>query len=263
MTKMAIKVKQNEENKQEQTNENALVSMETYLPGVTTEDMHGASNPDSRLPRLKIVEAIEIDPAKGILPAHAYQIGLMVGDQFQPLPDNTILTVIASRDAVRRLEATKDGQTIIVDSNNPAHKQLQASYNSAYKQIGVYGKTHQQFVEGLKDPTYMRGSTYMVAVIMPDGSSCIAELPAFKTKASYWNRPLAQAHFHPNKMSIQLTSTNHAANLKQSRQDATKRYLDPNKFTQYKAVELTKEHAQSIFGAMETAKADMQSWFDR
>jgi hypothetical protein len=264
MTKMAIKVKPNTEITEiTENNETALTTVDQYLPGVTADQLHGASNPDSRLPRLKIVEAIEIDPAKGILPAHAYQIGLMVGDQFQPLPDNSIVTVISSRDAVRRLEGQLNGAMVIIDSNNPAHKQIQANYNSAYKALGVYNKTNEQFEQGLKDPTYQRGSTYLVAVIKPDGSSCIAELPAFKTKASYWARPLAQAHLTPNKFGVQLTSTNHAANLKQSKTDATKRYLDPNKFVQYKIVEMTKENMVAIFSAMETTKSEMQSWFDR
>lgn len=259
---MALKVNQKQNDKPETNESTELTTIGSFLPGVTQEQLHGASNPDSRLPRLKIIEAIEIDPAKGILPAHAYQIGLMVGETFQPLPDNSLLTVISSRDAVRRLEGTLNGQTVVIDPNNPAHKQLQANYNQAFKQLGVFNKSNDKFVEGLKDPSFQRGSTFLVAVIQPDGSSCIAELPAFKTKASYWSRPLAQAHLSPNKMGITLTSTNHALNLKTSK-DGSKRYLDPNKFTQYKVTELTKEHMQSIFGSMETAKTEIGSWFDR
>jgi len=221
------------------------------------------SSPDSALPKLKIVYGIEVDPAKGIRPEHTFAFGVSSGEGFQPLPADIVMTVIAGRDACRQLVVEVEGVEVPMDKNNPKHKALQASYKTYYKALNEFNKTDEQFKDGLKNG-FTPGSVYLVAVILPKNLGVlIAELPAFKTSASYWHKPLVQAGLIPNMMGVKILIDNHSCNLRGTKADPTMKYCDPGKFKQWEAVTITTAQASQIAEAIENAKADVEAWFDR
>lgn len=245
------------------TETNALVTLEQALPmlGTTTGGMVQVSTPDSRLPSLKLVYPIEVDPSKGILPEHAYTFVVSSGDSIEVLPEGYTLTVLAARDAVRQLEVEINGTKVRADMNNPQHKALKAGYTRAFKALGKYNKTQAGFENGLKNG-WDKGAVYLLAVLVGE-KTLIAELSAFKTQALYWYRPLAQAILNPHKLGCTVLVKNHAANIKSAKSDPTKKYLDPAKFNQYQISELTPEQIERVVRAVENAKADVDAWFDR
>ena len=243
-------------------NENALVTTENLLPMVAADQLVNVSSPDSRLPSLKIINSIEVNPSKGITKDMSGMLVLQDGESTQIVPKGSIITVLAARDAVRRLEVEIDGNRVPFDRNDKTHEKLDKTYTRAFKALGNFNASHEKFIAGLKDESFQRGSVYLLALINDNGTA-ICELGAFKTQASYWYRPLAQAILHPNKMAIQITENDHSGNLKESKANSTHQYFDPAKHNQYKVVELTAEQLAGIAAAVEGSKPDVDSWFNR
>jgi hypothetical protein len=231
------------------------------LPAVLSQPMVQVSSPDSRLPTFKTISPIEVDGTK-IKPEHSYSFGFTNGDGFQPLEAGTVLTVLAGRDAVRRLVVEVGGQTVKCDFNNAEHKKADKKYEKLYKAVGQFNKTNEQYEAALKEGSWDTGSVYLVVALTKQGAM-VGELPAFKTAASYWFKPLSQAIFNPSKLGVTLKIDNHACNVRAAKSDPTKKYLDPGKFNQWQIVELTQEQLGEIVGAVEAATTEIELWFQR
>jgi len=246
----------------EQTN--ALATVQSFMPAIIGgANSVQVTSPDSRLPTVKIVNPIEIDPSRGLTPAMSYGLVMMEGESVKPLPIGATITVLAARDAARQLVVEINGAKVKHDGSKE-HQKLDASYDRCYKGLGQFTKSDAQYQAALRDKAnWQTGSTYLVAVLMPDNSCAIAELPAFKTQASYWFRPLSQSILSPNKLGCRLLIDNHAVNVKASKNDSQKKYCDPSKFVQYEIVELTTDQLKAVMGAAEAKKTDINSWFER
>ena len=253
---MSIKVKANPEQES-----SALTVVQSFLP-VQASELHQVSSPDSRLPVLKIINGIEVDPSKGITKDMAGMLCLVDGEAYSIVPKNALLTVLAARDSVRRLEVEVDGVKVPYAQSNPAHAKLDKSYTRAYKQIGKFNKSHDLFMKNINDESFQKGSVYLCALITPEGCA-IVELPAYKVQASYWYRPLAQACLHPSKMGVLLLENDHTNNLKASKADSSHKYFDPSRFTQWKIIELAQEQMLQIGAAVEAKKQDVDGWFSK
>lgn len=201
------------------------------------------------LPQVKIpypVEMCDKFPASTL-----YKVGLFDGNKFDPIAAPFILTVVACRDASRKL--------VVKDVDGKKEK----AYERAYRALGPgFDKSATLFAQHQTDPEADKGVSYIVAVVDGAGKVAVAELPAFKVLKDYWGRPLYQARF-ANGLGLKVKIEDHSANLTQSKKDATVRYLAPNKFTQHEVVELTPDQLQCIAAVRDGAKDKFKAWAEQ
>ena len=180
-----------------------------------------------------------------------YKAGLFDGTKFDKLTAPYILTVVACRDASRKLTIKEEGG------------KKEKAYERAYKAMGPgFDKSAALFTQHATDPAADKGVSYIVAVIDAAGKVAIAELPAFKVLKDYWGRPLYQARV-ANGLGLKVKIDDHTPNLTQSKKDATVRYLAPNKFTQHEVVELTPDQLQCVATVLDSAKDKFKSWAEQ
>lgn len=246
---MAIKVKQSEE------------AAETVAPAAVTTTLapFAAANlfaieppkPTSSnlFPQVKIPYPIEM--SEKFTASTLYKVGLYDGSKFDLIAAPFIMTVVACRDASRKL--------IVTEANGKKEK----SYERAYKAMGPgFDKSAALFTQHATDPEAERGVSYIVAIIDGAGKVVIAELPAFKVLKDYWGRPLYQARV-ANGLGLKVKIEDHAANLTVSKKDPTLKYLAPNKFNQHEIVELTPEQLLCVAPVLGAAKDKFKSWAEQ
>ncbi len=201
------------------------------------------------LPQVKIPYPIEMgDKFKA---ADIFHAGLFDGTQFTKLAAPYIMSVVACRDASRKLVVEmKDGKQ-------------EKSYERAYKAMGPgFDKSAALFSQHATDPAAEKGVSYIVAIIDANGKVAIAELPAFKVLKDYWGRPLYQARV-ANGLGLQVKIDDHSVNLTASKKDPNLKYLAPNKFTQHDVVELTPDQLSCIATVLDAAKDKFKAWAEQ
>lgn len=225
--------------------ESAPVSVPAVLNTAALFNLPAPQVVEDLLPQLKIVYPIEVDGDK-FKPADAYQAGLFDGKQFVKLAAPYTLTVIAAREGSRKLVVDAEGKK---------------SYERAFKAIGEYNASDPVFQQHLLDAQAEKGYVYVLACIRGNDVA-LCELPAFKLMKDYWGRPLFQA-LAQNRLGLRVDITDHSANLVTAKNDATKKYLGPQKFRQHAVVELTDDQMKAVGNALTGAKAKFDAWLKR
>lgn len=232
--------------------ETALVApVSQALAGFSAMSLFNVEAPkqtSNLLPQVKIPYPIEIKPGSPFTMAHAFRAGLFDGSKFDPIAAPYIMTVIAARDASRKL----------IQKNN--NGKVENEYERAYKSMGTgFDGSAAVYEQHLTDPMAQRGISFIVGIIDANGKAVIAELPAFKVLKDYWNRPLHQARAQ-NGLGLRVLIDDHSGNQTVSKADPNKSYLDPKRFTQHETVELTPEQSECIAAVLSAAKDKFEAW---
>lgn len=163
-------------------------------------------------PMVKIPYPIELGeqfPASSL-----FRIGLFDGKAFTALKDGAIISVIAAKEASRKLTTDSEGKKV---------------YERAYASMGEgFGGSAPLYTQHCTDPMAERGVSYVVAIIQGEGV-VLAEIPAFKVMKDFWGGVLHQARLQ-NGMGATLKNTDVTACQTAGKKDPTKKYLDPKKF---------------------------------
>lgn len=200
------------------------------------------------LPQVKIPYPVEVKPGKPFTMANVFRVGLFDGSKFDTVAAPYTMTVIAARDASRKLVQKNVGGKI------------ENEYERAYKSMGTgFDASAAVYEQHCIDPMAERGISFIVGIIDAAGKAVIAELPAFKVLKDYWNRPLHQARAQ-NNLGLKVTVEDHSANLTTSKNDPNKAYLDPKRFTQHEVIELTPEQAECIAAVLSASKDKFEAW---
>jgi hypothetical protein len=229
--------------------ENAMQVVTNTLAAFSGMKLFDVPEPTSTdlFPQVKIPYPIEM--GETFKAADLYQVGVYDGTTFVKLVAPFTVTVIAGREATRKLieKPGKDGK-------------MENVYERAYKPMGAgYDKSGPLFEQHMQDPLAQRGVSMVVAVISNDGAVAIVELPAFKVMRDYWLKPLHQARVQ-NRAGILVASGDHSGNTTANKSDPTKKYLDPKKFTAWKTTELSDAQLGAIGAVLEAEKARFESW---
>ena len=248
---MAIKVQKTETTETETPAETAPVT--TALAPFAAANLFAIDPPkptsSNLFPQVKIPYPIEM--SEKFTASTLYKVGLYDGSKFDLVAAPFIVTVVACRDASRKL--------IVTNENGKVEK----SYERAYKAMGPgFDKSAALFAQHATDPEAEKGVSYIVAIIDGAGKVAIAELPAFKVLKDYWGRPLYQARV-ANGLGLKVKIEDHAANLTTSKKNPTLRYLAPNKFTQHEVVELTPDQLQCVTTVRDSARDKLKSWAEQ
>lgn len=184
------------------------------------------------LPGLKFVWPIDLQSNPDVFkPAHIGTIGLNDGKKYEPLAAPYILSAIASRNMVRRLNDTKDGG-----------KEYERAYGSMG---GKPGKSMDAYTLGCKEG-WDQGASFILAVITGAGVS-IVEFQCFKTLTSYLGRPLSTTSVKA-RTGMEIQTADHNGNFTVGKRGFG--YPDSKKFKQWRPVELKPEQAQAIAAAL-------------
>ena len=246
---MAIKIQKQQT---ETTEETALTPVNNALAAFSAANLFQVEAPKETgnlLPQVKIPYPIEVKPGKAFGMADVYCAGLFDGQKFQQIKAPYVVTVIAGREASRKLKVvtTADGKQ-------------EKEYDRAYKSMGAgYDKSAAVFEQHAADPAAEKGLSFIVGIIDADGRVSVAELPAFKVLKDYWNRALHQARI-ANGLGLRVKVQNHGDNVTVSKNDPTKAYLDPKKFTQHEIVELDQGQLASLAAVLDASKDKFEAW---
>lgn len=179
-----------------------------------------------------------------------FRCGLFDGKVFTHLKVPFVVTVLAAREATRRLTTNEKGEK---------------EYERAYKPMGAgFDGSAPVFEQHLQDSTAERGVSYMVAIVQPDNSVALAEIPAFKLMKDYWGNPLHQA-LSSNGRGATVKIEDHAACQTTSKKTGNK-YLDPGKFNKAENIsvsELPEEQLKLVAQALEAQKDKFLAWAKR
>lgn len=232
--------------------ETALVApVSQALAGFSAMSLFNVEAPkqtSNLLPQVKVPYPIEIKPGSPFTMAHAFRAGLFDGSKFDLLTVPYVMTVIAARDATRKLiTKMKDGKP-------------DKYYERAYKSLGAgFDASAAVYEQHLTDPNAEKGISFIVGIIDANGKAVIAELQAFKVLKDYWNRPLHQARAQ-NGLGLRVLIDDHSGNQTVSKVDPNKSYLNPKRFTQHETVELTPEQSECIAAVFSAAKDKFEAW---
>lgn len=232
--------------------ETALVApVSQALAGFSAMSLFNVEAPkqtSNLLPQVKIPYPIEIKPGSPFTMANCFRAGLFDGSKFDLLTVPYVMTVIAARDATRKLiTKMKDGKP-------------DKYYERAYKSLGAgFDASAAVYEQHLTDPNAEKGISFIVGIIDANGKAVIAELQAFKVLKDYWNRPLHQA-LAQNGLGLRVLIDDHSGNQTVSKNDPNKSYLDPQRFTQHETVELTPEQSKCIAAVLSAAKEKFEAW---
>lgn len=219
------------------------------LSGLNLFNIPAPSQSADLFPAIKIPYPIEADGQKFQM-ADVFKAGLWDGTKFSPLPTPYVLSVIAAREATRKLAQNEKGEK---------------NYERAYKPMGAgFDGSAPLFEQHLQDPMAERGVSYVVAVITSTGTA-LAEVPAFKVMKDYWGLALHQA-LSSNGMGVTVKIADHSGCQTPSKKNPTMRYLDPKKFNSPANVvvaPLTPEQLQSVATTLEAQKDKFLAWCKR
>ena len=200
---------------------------------------------DVNLPNVKLLWAIEAQNSDTYNLEDAGKLLLTSGSSYEILPPGTLFTVLASRNACRRLVETEDGK----------------EYSRAYAQIGtVPSASSATYKANCSNAAWQQGVALLVAVVNGDKVS-IATWEMFKADPSYFFAKLNPATLH-NRMALKINTPNHMKNLKPNKA-GTGSYLDKSKFTQHEMTPLTDEQVQVIASLVVDKQAQFQAWLEK
>lgn len=229
----------------------SVATTEVATTNLPTNFLGAEIRPESGniLPQLKLVWPIEIKPGSPFKKNDSYSFGLYDGSDFHGLVEGYTLSVIASRNMARVL-VEEDGEKV---------------YKRAYSGLGVNKKTADEYAEMVRryklGEKIQLGYSFVVAVLS-EGKVSIAVLEAAGVTADYIGRPLAR-HSVQEHLGLKVKISDHMVNLKTAKNDPTKSYLDPKKFTQHETVSLGQEDLEKIAQAFEAASDKFNNWLNQ
>ena len=180
--------------------------------GIKLFDIPAPQATTDLFPAVKIPYPIEM--SEKFPDTSIFQIGLFDGNAFAPVANGSVLTVIAAREASRKLTTNEKGEK---------------NYERAYKPMGAgFDGSAPLFEQHLHDPQAERGVSYVIAIVTGE-TVALAEIPAFKVMRDFWGLPLHQA-LVSNGMGATLKNTKVTACQTPSKKNPTMKYLDPKKF---------------------------------
>jgi hypothetical protein len=192
-----------------------------------------------------MVHPIEIKPDSPFKPEHAHCLGLFDGKTFTPLAAPYTLSVLAGRNASRKLVTDEEGEK---------------SYERAYALQGTRGSSHDRYVAMCKEEGTQVGASMIVIIWTADGCT-LAEFPLFKTTGSYWKNKLLQAIWS-NKVGLKVLIQSHYENQTTSPKSGNA-YLTDKKFTQCEVVPLSNSQLQMVPDVANKFSAQYEAWLNR
>ena len=190
--------------------QNALAA----LSGLNLFNIPQPTQATDLFPAVKIPYPIELGDT---FPAQTlFKVGLFDGTKFDPLSNGALVSVIAAKEATRKLTTDAEGKKV---------------YERAYASMGEgFGGSAPLFSQHQTDPMAEKGVSYVVAIVQGDAVT-LAEIPAFKVMKDFWGVALHQARLQ-NGMGMILKNVDVTGCQTAGKKDPTKKYLDPKKFNQ-------------------------------
>ena len=146
--------------------------------------------------------------------ATLFRVGLFDGTKFSPLSNGALVSVIAAKEATRKLTTDAEGKKV---------------YERAYASMGEgFGGSAPLFSQHSTDPMAEKGVSYVVAIVQGDAVT-LAEIPAFKVMKDFWGVALHQARLQ-NGVGATIKNVDVTGCQTAGKKDPTKKYLDPKKF---------------------------------
>ncbi len=222
---------------------------ETGLASLDLSSLVQAPVPtEDYFPRVKLLWAIEAqnDPERYEM-AHVGKLLIQSGAANELLPADSIVTLVASRNAIRKGTKSETGEY---------------EYQVAYQQMGnIPNQTGTAYTSNIGDPEWKQGVLMLVGIIKPDGSMALAEWPVFKADVAYFYGKLQPMQLTA-KLGLRLKECNHMKNLKVNRA-GTGSYLDAKKWTAYEQVQLTAEQVQGIAKLVAANESTFTAWLKK
>ena len=244
---MALKISKPAET--ETTTTELTTKTETGLATLGLSELVQAAAPtDEYFPRVKLLWAIEAqnDPERYEM-AHVGKLLIQNGAANELLPADSIVTLVASRNAIRKSTKTEDGEF---------------EYQVAYQQMSsIPNQTGATYTQNLGNPEWKQGVLMLVGIIRPDGSMALAEWPAFKADVAYFYGKLQPMQLTA-KLGLRLKDCNHMKNLKANKA-GTGSYLDAKKWTAYEQVQLSAEQVQGIAKLVAANESTFTAWLKK
>ena len=206
--------------------------------------VQGSPSDQQYFPRIKMLWAIEAQnsPDKYEM-ADVGKLMTVSGGATEVIPDDSIVTLIASRNAIKKTIKSEEG----------------TEYEFAYQQMGdIAGATAQKFSMNKGSPEWADGVLMLVAVIRPDGGVAIVEWPVFKSEVEYFYNRIQPAQL-VQKMGLKLNPCNHMKNLKAAKSGKGS-YLDPKRFTAHELLPLTSDQIKSVADAVVAQEGTFNAW---
>ena len=234
----------------------APASAMSLIPDASTlDDGFKAPSTSAFLPFLEMVFPIMITPDNPCYKGHDYKIGFKNGDKFVPLPAGTVLSVVDKRNSVRIKHKQADGTT----KNQYGY----AGIERKGKKFETTAAIYNEFAPKAKaEPNIDDGYSMVVIAFMPDGSTVVADLAAYKTMTGYMYAALSPAMFvQQPPIGLRIDLEDHTPNLKKSASGFF--YPDAKKFRQWAHVQLTPEQIKKGVEAISLNSEHYMNWLNR
>lgn len=203
--------------------------------------------PDAFFPRIKLLWAIDAQNNPELGMENVGKLLLVQGEGHVVIPDNAVVTLLASREMSRKLTHEDEG----------------VSYELVYRQMkgAAAGASHEAFLQTLTDPSWDKGIASLVGLLMPDGNVALAEWPCFKSTIKYFYAKFQQAALLAG-LGLKLLPCNHMRNLKANKR-GTGSYPDPAKFTAHETVTLSRDQQVAVAKAVEANLPAFMAWLEK
>ncbi len=222
---------------------------ETGLASLDLSSLVQAPAPtEEYFPRIKLLWAIDAQnkPDQYEM-SDVGKLLIQSGNACEVLPADSIITLVAARNALRKGNKNDDGEF---------------EYSMVYQQMGnIENATGKAYVQNQGDPEWKTGVLMLVGIIKPDGSMALAEWPAYKAETSYFYSRVQPMQL-TQKMGLKLKECNHMKNLKQNKA-GTGSYLDAKKWTAYEQVQLTPEQVQGVAKLVAANEQTFTAWLKK